>query len=97
MVQVLEENQTQTSELIIARLREAMELPEDLALPNMIQDEAVRQLNEGITQELDSALLNMMEDNLVVTNQKSHQIASDLKTVTQNAYDSFMADPLCVI
>ena len=97
MVQVLEENQTQTSELIIARLREAMELPEDLALPNMIQDEAVRQLNEGITQELDSALLNMMEDNLVVTNQKSHQIASDLKIVTQKAYDSFMADPLCVI
>ena len=49
-----------------------MELPEDLVLPNMIQDEAVRQLNEVITQELDSALFNMMEDNLVVTNQKSH-------------------------
>ena len=49
-----------------------MELPEDMVLPNMIQDEAVRQLREKISQELESALFNIMEINLIVSNQKSH-------------------------
>ena len=56
-----------------------MELPEDLTLPNMIRDEAVRQLNEKISQELEKSLFKIMETNFVYSNQKSHQIANDLE------------------
>ena len=97
MAEILAEDETQTSELATARLREVMELPEDLVLPNMIRDEAVRQLNEKMSQELEKALFKIMETNFVYSNQKSHQIASDLEQITSRAYQRLMKDPLGVI
>ena len=97
MAEILAEDETQTSELATARLREVMELPEDLVLPNMIRNEAVRQLNEKISQELEKSLFKIMETNFVYSNQKSHQIASDLEQITSRAYQRLMKDPLGVI
>ena len=61
------------------RLREVMELPQDLPLPTMISDEAIRTFEEKLAQELEQALFTIMQSNLVVSNQKSHQFANDLE------------------
>ena len=61
------------------RLQEVMELPQDLPLPAMISDQAVRTFQEKLAQELEQALFTTMQSNLVVSNQKSHQFANDLE------------------